>query len=103
MTDQVQKQYEKYLGSWVRIRTHNGANPTSIGIIKEVTYDFISLEPSLVDETLNDSKLELRLQTKLPTTVSMPIDRIESLTENYVKGLLKRYPITYDHNQIELF
>ena len=99
----IYNQYnENYQGNWVRVRT-TPTNPTAIGILQDADFESITLQPSLIDETLDNNKLELRLQTEKPTIVSMPVDRVEPLNKSYVEELLKKYPVKHDDNQLELF
>ena len=105
MTDQVQNQYQKYIGNWVRITTISGGAPQ--GLVEEANYNFISLKPSLIGENIEqeeDSKPELRLERRIPTTITTDkIITIQPIREDYIKELLKRYPIKWDNDQLKLF
>ena len=67
----IYDQYEEnYKETWVRVRPNNG-NPTAVGVLQKADFEGIILQPSLVDETLSNGKLELRLQKEKPTIISM--------------------------------
>ena len=75
-----------------------------IGILAEADYEKITLQPFIQHETIgSDNKdLELRLENDTPITISMPIKIISSMNYEFVKELLRRYPIKYNVSQEEL-
>jgi len=95
------KLYEqRYKGKWVRVSTDG---ISIIGILTEADYEKITLQPFIQHETIgSDNKdLELRLDDT-PITISMPIKVISSMNYEFVKELLRRYPIKYNVSQEEL-
>jgi hypothetical protein len=97
---EVYKKY--YLNRWVRIHKDG---TTKHGVLRDATFDYIILQPSVVNETVSneDKSLEIRLENDTPSIISMPVSVIEPLSEDYVRKSLKRYPIKSDDNQLSLF
>lgn len=92
MADPIEKQYNQYLGRWVKVSSSNG---TRVGTLKTVNYDWIELKPSLIDESITSRRKDItyRLEDKLPTTIKSGIvGIIEPLSEQTIKKILKRFP-----------
>ena len=91
--DKVKEVYKQYIGNgWVRVVTNNG---NFLGKIKDADFERVLLSPAISRETigLKQEDCELRLEEKMPTTITSGIIGIEPLSENYVLNLLKTYPV----------
>ena len=101
--DEIWRIYKDvYKGRWIRVSVDGTQR---IGILRDAKYDYISLYPCIIAETLElkGDDLELRLEKETPTMISMPIRTIEPISEEFVKKFLEKYPIRWDSNQLSLF
>jgi len=93
MADAIEKQYEQYLGNWVKVSAGGGVR---IGKLVKADYDWIELNPAVVDESIGNKKKDIkyRLEDKIPTTIKSGIvSVIESISDNFIDKLLKKYPV----------
>jgi hypothetical protein len=87
----IQLELEVYKGTPVRIRTPGG---NSIGILDDISMEYLSLRPSLINEGVysTDNKLidEYVIQDKLPQKVKVStIINIDPLTKGYMERIVK--------------
>ena len=91
--DEVKEHYKKYTGNYVKVTSNSEFN---VGILIQADSNFICLNPSLINETieLGNDKLELRLEEKLPTTIHYQyVTSISPISKDYFESLLIEYPI----------
>ncbi|MCD4666282.1 hypothetical protein K8R47_00545 [archaeon] len=101
MADLVTKEYGTNIGTWIRVNTPTGRHE---GILHAADSENIRLLPSIVNESTGfNGGLELRLDKDVPTRIPYPqVISSQPLSSDYVGEMLKKYPVKYNNNQLEL-
>lgn len=89
MTPGNEGDYAVHVGKPVRVDTQN---KSYFGFVEATNYEYTKLRPSLVDESLHDGDLRLRLQEDIPTTIHTPnITAVVPLSKGFLETLLNHH------------